>query len=304
MAEHEQPIEFERGSFLFSCLRRMERHLPARTFCSLVKSYTFARASLNTAFKDPRPRDPWPDCVAPVWTRRLVRQRRMSHYLNSYLQYFPDRLADPKWRDNCRFIGCDRLLKARQDRRPVVAAFCHFGPLLLMRPWLQAAGIPSGILVQGKSEDRLEPAKRNRELFRYPHIPARFHLDQLKPAAEFLAAGNILFIAIDVLSARQMDVPFCDGWTFQMPTGPVRLAMRHHAELIPCTIIDEGSWHFRIEVGRPVPEEFLNAKSDCTRAGKHLLAEMLPHLQAHPEQCAYDVIMRLRKNAPAGAPQN
>ena len=216
-----------------------------------------------------------------------------------FFNIFPTGWPIRKWRDNCRINGLDRLLKARQGGRPVVVAFCHFGPILFMRPWLQAAGIPSGILVLGSSEDRLKPAKKNHVLFRYPHIPERFHLDQLKQATEFLAAGNILFIAIDVLSARQMDVPFCDGWTFQMPTGPVRLAINHKAELIPCTIIDEGSWRFRIEVGRPVPEEFLTTKSECTRAGKHLLAEMLPHFQAHPEQCGHDVIMRLRKNIPA-----
>jgi lauroyl/myristoyl acyltransferase len=273
----------------------MERHLPPRTLCSLLKPFAFARATFNTAFKDPRPPLPWPDCVAPDWTRSLAHRRRMNRYLNSYLQYFPDRLADPKWKDNCRIIGGDGLLKARLDKRPVVVVFCHFGPIFFMRPWLRAAGIPSGILVVGNSEDRLEPAKKNDALFRYPHIPPRFHLDQLKQAAEFLAAGNILFIAIDVLSARQMEVPFCAGWTFQMPTGAVRLAIHHQAELIPCTIIDEGSWRFRIEIGGPVPEEFLTAKSDYVRAGKHLLAEMLPHFQAHREQCGHDMLIRLRK---------
>ena len=39
----------------------------------------------------------------------MARQRRMNRYLNHYLHYFPDRLADAKWKDNCRIVGRDYL---------------------------------------------------------------------------------------------------------------------------------------------------------------------------------------------------
>ena len=42
-----------------------------------------------------------------------------------------------------------------------------------------------------------------------------------------------------------------------MNTGAVRLAIRQQAELVPATLVDEGGWHFRLELGRPVPKEFL-----------------------------------------------
>jgi hypothetical protein len=89
-----------------------------------------------------------------------------------------------------------------------------------------------------------------------------------------------------------------------MATGAVRLALRHQAELIPCSILDEGRWHFRIELGRPVPREFLTAGSGWSRAGKHLLDEMMPHFQAHPEQCGGNLIVCLRKNPPGAPLQN
>jgi hypothetical protein len=82
-----------------------------------------------------------------------------------------------------------------------------------------------------------------------------------------------------------------------MATGAIRLAIRHHAELIPCTIIEEGPWRFRIEAGKPVPKEFLTAESEWPRAGTHLLAAMLPHFQAHPEQCTSNLIARLSSSA-------
>ena len=82
-------------------------------------------------------------------------------------------------------------------------------------------------------------------------------------------------MAIDAPTGKQMIVPFCDGWDFQMATGAIRFAIRHQAELIPCSIIDEGSWHYRITLGRPVPREHLTPEADWSRAGKRLLGEML-----------------------------
>lgn len=290
-----------RGSFFFSSLRWAERHLPVPTLYSLLKPFAFARAILNTAFKNPRPCVPLPDCLEAAWTWRMAAQRRMSSYLNHYLEYFPDRLADPKWQDHCRIVGRDHLLKLRQSGRPAVLAFCHFGPIYFMRPWLRAGGIPSAALLGGKPENRAELIRLTDPLVCFPQIPTTFFLEQLKEAAEFLAAGNLLFVAIDEPAGKQMDVPFCDGWTLQMATGAVRLAIRHQAELIPTAIIDEGPWRFRIEVGRPVPREFLTARSNWNHAGRHLLAEMLPHFKAHPEQCGRNLILRLREN-PSVAP--
>ena len=226
----------------------------------------------------------------------MARQRRMSRYMNRYLEYFPDRLADPKWRDNCTIVGRSHLLKVRENGRPAVLAFCHFGPIYFMRSWLRANGIPSAALLAGESETHRDLNLITDHLIRFPQIPTTFYLDQLREATEFLAAGNLLFVALDGTTGKQMDVPFCDGWTFQMSTGAVRLAMRHQAELIPCVIIGEGPWLFRIEVGKPVPKEFLTAESGWTRAGNHLLSELLPHFLAHPEQCGIDFILRLRRS--------
>ena len=124
----------------------------------------------------------------------------------------------------------------------------------------------------------------------FPEIPIAFYLDQLREASEFLAAGNSLLIAVDHSAGKQMRVPVGDGWTFQMATGAVRLAVRHRAELFPCVVIDEGCWRFQIKVGRPVPAEYLAAETDLIPAGKHLLNEMLPHFRSYPKQCSHQLI--------------
>ena len=287
-----------RRAWFFVILRWAERHLSVRTLCRLLKPLAFVRAALNKAsFKNPGPGMSLPESLRVKWTWRLACQRRMSQYLNHYLECFPDRLGDAKWKDRCRIVGLDHLLKARQSGRPVVLAHCHFGPIFFMRPWLRANGLPSAALLMGKAKDRSELMCRTDRLISYPHIPTAFYLDQLKEAAEFLAAGNLLFVTIDVAAGKHMGVPFCEGWSFQMATGAMRLAVRHQAELIPCSIIDEGHWRFRIEVGQPVPREWLTPGSDWTRVGKHLLAEMIPHLQAHPEQCIKIILLSLRNNS-------
>ena len=71
-----------------------------------------------------------------------------------------------------------------------------------------------------------------------------------------------------------------------MTAGAIRLAMLHRVPLIPCSVVDEGGWHFRIKFGQPVPRECLTEETDHTVAGKHMLQEMVPIFQAFPEQCS------------------
>jgi lauroyl/myristoyl acyltransferase len=214
----------------------------------------------------------------------------MKGYLNQILEYLPERLAEPKWMSGCRIAGLDRLRQARQNGRPVVLAFRHFGPYFLLRPWLRAAGFPVAVLVGGKPEDRSRLRRREDRVSPFPGVPTVFHLDQLRAADKFLAAGNSLLVAIDYVAGKQMDVPAGDGRTFRMATGAMRLAIRHRAELIPCSIIDEGRWRFQIELGRPVPAECLATETDMVPAGKHLLNELLPHFRNHSGQCSNQLI--------------
>lgn len=192
---------------------------------------------------------------------------------------------------NCFHVeGFEHILRARQAGRPVVLAFTHFGAYRLSRFWLRAAGIPGASLHGGKAEIRSKLERLEDRFSPFPGIPTAFYSDQLREVNKFLAAGNALLIAIDDTAGKQMSVPACEGWTFRMATGAVRLAIRHQAELIPCTVIDNGRWHFQIKLGRPVPSEHLAAGVDWTQAGKHLIDEMLPHFRNHPEQCSNHLI--------------
>jgi lauroyl/myristoyl acyltransferase len=283
----------------FLIIRMLERRLSVQNLYRVLMPFVFMRATVNSAFKDFRPPVPLPECLQATWTRRLYRQQRMNGYLNRILDYFPDQLAGPKWRDRCRINGLDRLQQAQQDGRTVVLAFVHLGPYMLIRTWLRSAGIAVAIFSGGKPENRWKMRRRLDKYFPFPKIPTVFFLNQLREAPTFLAAGNPLCMAMDNprSEGKQMDVPFCEGWTFRMTTGAVRLAIRHQTELIPATMIYEGRWRFRLELGQPVPKEFLATEADLARAGKYLLDEIMPHMKAHPELCGRDLILCLKKTA-------
>ncbi len=270
----------------FRSIRWLERRLSTRKLYWIAWTHTFVRAALKG---NPAPK-PLPQCLDVTKSVRAITESRMKNDLNEILKYLPERLAEPKWTGRCRIEGLEPVLRARQNGRPVVLAFTHFSAFQLSRLWLRAAGVPAAALIVGNAEGRTQLERLEDRFDPFPELPTSFCQDRLREAIEFLAAGNPLLIAIDNAAGKQMNVPVGNGWSFQMATGAVRLAIRHQAELISCVVIDEGHWWFRVKLGRPVPAEYLAAGVDWTRAGKHLLAEMLPHFRNHPGHCSYQLI--------------
>jgi Bacterial lipid A biosynthesis acyltransferase len=281
------------GLGFISIFRWLERHLTPGTFYSLLRPVFLARSTLNNAFKKTTPAPAVPDFLRTPRTIKTRILQRANIYLNGTIENFPDRLAGPGWKANCQFEGLVHLQEARRNGRPVVLATCHFGPYYLLHLWLRSMGLPAMGLVGGSSATRTHLARLQDRFIPLPEVPANLYLDQLRELAEFLAAGNLLCMTIDTPTGKQLAVPFCDGWDFQMATGAIRLAIHHQAELIPFSITDEGSWRYRITFGRPVPREALAPEADWAGAGKHLLGEMLPHFQAHPDQCCDAMTRRL-----------
>ena len=290
------PVKMDvRMSWLrFVLIRWMERRLSVQNLYRILTPMAFVHAAFPL-LKGKPPSTPLPDCLATGTSMHAVRPSRTLWYLNRTLQNFPEQLPSAKWRNCCRIVGVEHLHKARCDGRPVVLAFCHFGAYDLLGFWLHASGFPVATLVGATSTSQSAFRRLNNLISPFAANPIMFFLDQLPPACEFLVAGDSLLIAIDSNSGKQMNIPVRDGWVFQMATGAIRLATRHQAELIPCSMIDEGRWQFRIELGRPVPREHLTAEADGTGAGKHLLEEMSVHFQACPEQCSTGLVQRFRR---------
>jgi hypothetical protein len=200
------------------------------------------------------------------------------------LEFLPDRLTAPRWKKRCRINGLERLLEAYR-KGPVVLAFAHIGPLTLTSLWLRARGIRA-TSVRDAAAGRPSPAKQYANtLMAFPEVPSVVYHDELRPITQLLNAGGVILIAIDSPIGKQVDVPVDDHWVFRMATGAMRLAAHHGAELIPCTILYEGNWQFRIELGDPVPREFLSGRVDQPAVGKHLYAQLAPYWLAYTDQC-------------------
>jgi lauroyl/myristoyl acyltransferase len=266
---------------VFATVRGCERIFSPRNLRRILKPLVGARV----VFKRARVTLPLPACLGEGKQFQVSKQRQRSNYLNAVLEFFPERLGTAKWRDHVRISGIEYLENARREKRSVALAFCHFGPYVLIRYWLRAAGFPAAALVEGKSVDRPSIKRLKDRASPFPEIPTAFcHEDQLREMLEFVTAGNPLLMALDVLTGKQMVVPVDAQWRFGMASGAIRVAIRQQAELIPCTIIDEGGWRFQIKLGPPVPGELMKS-GDATLIGKNLLEAMLPEWRAHPGQC-------------------
>lgn len=284
------------GLGFFSTLRWLERRISSERLSSILGPMFYARAAVNTVFKKPSSLAALPQFLQLSNTTAIRIRKRANEYLNRVIECFQDRLAEAGWRNRCRIDGLGYLQAARQKQCAVILAFCHFGPYRLLAPWLRAAGFPAGVFLGGKA-----PASRTRcEQFGYrftvrPDIPLELPQDQWRRAPEFLKAGHPLLVAIDVPKGKRLSVPFDEGWNIQIAAGAMRLAMHHHAELLPCCIIHEGAWHYRIKLGPPVPRDYLTAGTDWFRAGRCLIKEMLPLFRSYPEQCSPVDLMRCLK---------
>lgn len=265
----------------FYILRGLEHLLPLPVLCWGLQLL----ARLRLVFSPAPPPISLPDYFSGKISAQASHREQINVQLAHWLACFPDRLASAKWQNRCRIFGLKHWQDARQAGRPVVLAFFHCGPCYIFPLWLRAAGIPLVPLRVGKSKSRSLFKRVRDKYLLFPELPGVLYLDELRSVIASLEAGNVLLIALDHITGRPMNVPVNENWTFQMATGAVRLATKYNAELIPCCIIDEGNWHFRIELGRPVPKEYLMEKSDLTLAGQHLLQEMLPHIQSNLEQC-------------------
>ena len=274
-------------SFLrFKFIRRLERRFDPETLFRLL----WPIASIRAVFKKNPPPLPLPTAIGPGTISAGNAQARKNYYQNFTLSFFPERLGDPAWLARCSFSGIESLRDCQRRGQPAILAICHFGPVYLLSRWLQAAGIRSATLVSGRTDERSYLNRLKDQVTMFPEIPRVFFPHQLRELAKFLASGNVLVIAVDSLKGNLIEVPVDARYNFRMATGAIRLAARHGACLFPGSIRDEGRWRFRFELGRAVPAEFLTDTPDLISAGKHLVGELLPHFQAHPEQCSKMVL--------------
>jgi lauroyl/myristoyl acyltransferase len=251
-----------------------------------------------------------PALTRSSWVRRVC-QQRIQVSLAKFLSLWPDRFGNPRWRRRCQCTGIEHLEETCAQGRPIVLAVLHFGPLIVLRYWLRARGLPVAGLIARTSNrrplhrrylDRLSDAAGG--LAGVPHI---FDLTQLRKVYRFLrsepgdrpsriqgtgpvlASPRLLLITVEGNDGEHVLVKRAD-FCFRMATGALRLAARADAHVLPCLIRAERPIGFTIHFGKPVPREWIRDKCRHAAACEHLLEEFLPLLCAHPEQSGFQLL--------------
>lgn len=285
------------GFGVFHTIRMLDRLLPVEGLRWALLPWAGLRALLPT--RSVTWTRNWPECLGSKPERHPgVWSERLRHHFDRVLAFLPDRLHQPRWRDRFEIAGLDPLEAARAAGRPVILAFCHFGPFVLIPNFLRARGIPALPLIAGAARNRPYMHRLKDRHLPFPNVPGALYTDQIREVVG-LGTQAVLMMAVDVRVGRTVDVPLADGWKFRFATGAIRIAARKRAVLLPCTVLNLGSWRFRMEIGRPVPEEFLGPIPDVPRAAAHLVSELFPFHQAHPGHCCREVFGSLRKNDPS-----
>ena len=266
------------GPLLLICLRKTERLLPFWAFYR----FTWLYAQFRTLLSWRPARQDQPAAGGLGGPALANRRTTAQEHLNQVLLFLPDRLRSDRWLKRCPVLGLDTLQEARR-RGPVILVFSHFGPFYLTGLWLRAHGISATTLGAGDGQDRSRTKRLNDRYQPFSDVPRVVHLDKLRYVTRLLASGTAVLVAIDVEYGRLAEIPV-SGKSLRIATGAIRLAARYGAELFPCNIVDEGSWRFRIELGEPVPREYLGQEPDLISAGSHLINQLLPCCRRHPEQ--------------------
>jgi hypothetical protein len=114
-------------------------------------------------------------------------------------------------------------------------------------------------------------------------IPRRFGTRQLREALAFLAAGNILYVAVDGVEGRRMSITET-GVGLRMSTGFLRLAAKSSACVVPCHITATAPLRFAVEFGEVIPHHLIADPGNHGEAGRRILAQLLPILHSDPFQ--------------------
>lgn len=259
----------------FHAIRNLESLLSPDLLYWLLLPLASARAAIQSNRESP-------GYFRNAGCRRAARQALTTYFLSRALEFFPERLGQSKWQHRFEITGLHHIELARQAGRPVVLVCLHFGTYKLMPFVLRALGIPVVAMLSGNSRQRSRVKRMKDRLSPFPNLPTVLYRgDQLRQLVEMLTQGCVLLLAADRPRGKQISITLDDDWSFNMATGAIRLASYHDAELVPCSMIDEGRWHFHLRIAKPVPRHLLNG--DETVAGEWLLQSFLPSITERPE---------------------
>ena len=281
----------------FHGLRALERLLPP-TVLWLALWPSVACAALCDLAKQGRYYAKWRQVPASLLPSGpgffLFRSARMKLRFGRLPTFWPDRLAQARWQQRCRYEGLDTLASARQGGTPIVLATLHFGQMVLMRYLLRARDIPvAGLAEEARARrPRLQHLKDAKAPL--PGVPHVFPLEELKQARQFLLQGGCLLVPMDAPRGKQVEIQTPHG-VLRLGTGAIRLAQSTGAQLVPCLIYEESPWRFVVHCGKPANLGAPSLPAGLEAVGQDLARELLPVLARHPDHWGANLMEAWRK---------
>jgi len=205
----------------------------------------------------------------------------------------------------CRITGADRLQAPGERGSPALLLTLHFGPMNILLNWLRARGHPAA-MVALKGRRSIPWLRRHLAQLRdapvgLAMLPSLIEVGQIWEMQSHLEASGILLVAVDGGYGRYHSSPVADGLALSMSTGALQLASLTGATVIPCLIRSGRLFSFTIHFGEPLPAADVADRTRHSVACDHLFREFLPILAMAPEECSYELLGSLRKQATEGA---
>jgi lauroyl/myristoyl acyltransferase len=111
--------------------------------------------------------------------------------------------------------------------------------------------------------------------------------ERIKEAMEVLkeeaAAGGAISIKIGNRGRRRVSVPFLNG-RIELATGPVALARRWNAVLLPTFTLLRPDTAFDVIIGPPLESNDSDDEAHAKAVVEQYVQQLMPYVVAHPEQ--------------------
>ena len=222
-------------------------------------------------------------------------------------EHFAKNLTDCFWQlrdpDHARATitveGLEKLDAALARGKGVIALGAHIGNFVLVGTRLGAEGYPFSTLFRLPSDNRIKDAiVRRLSLYRQRVIPSQPRRLAVRRVVEALKRNEIVFILGDNLKRGKVDA-FFFGQRVPSPRGPVSLALRSGAALVPMYMIRnyQGDLHLVIE-----PEVLLirdgNIYEDVSGNTRRIVEYLEKLIARYPDQWNWLTVRMKRRHRP------
>jgi len=208
-----------------------------------------------------------------------------------------DLLGDAVLRTH-RSEGAERLEAALARGRGVVAVTAHLGGFTML-PIRLAVDHPVSLVANRPDDARVaDLLDRCREVVGVATVPVRPAREAARGSLVALREGRVLVLLADEFKTGGVEVEFL-GHPASAPRGPVTLAMRTGAALLPVFALRGPDDRLRLEIGAEIElERSGDPVVDVSTNAARVYAEIEEAIRRHPEQWNW-ANFRARSRAPA-----